>query len=119
MYAGPLTYPPNPIRRSVLERIKREARTEANSSVGILNHDADGFREITTLGICTSSNPANGTREFSNPLLVPINTMRSFGCVIFQHRATASAGSICPAVPPPAKTIVAILGHSSLTLQKF
>jgi hypothetical protein len=82
--------------------------TEEIKSKGIRNHDADGVLEIATLGISRSSNPAAGTKLFSRPLFVPKKMHLSEGLVFIHCRATASAGSMCPAVPPPARTTVAI-----------
>ena len=82
--------------------------TEEKRSIGIRSHDADGFLEILTRGIVKSSKPAAGTRVTSKPLLVPRKMHVSVGWDFIHSRATANAGSICPAVPPPARTTVAI-----------
>ena len=82
--------------------------TAENNSKGIRSHDVDGVLEIVTLGISRSSNPAAGINVFSSPLFVPKKMHLSEGLVFIHCRATASAGSMCPAVPPPARTTVAI-----------
>jgi hypothetical protein len=82
--------------------------TEEIKSNGIRSHDAEGVLEIATLGISRSSKPAAGTKVFSSPLFVPRKMHLSDGFDFIHCRATASAGSICPAVPPPARATVAI-----------
>ena len=71
-----------------------------------VNGRANNLMEIRrgteTLGMSVRANPAAGTREVSSPAFVPRNVTCESGWANCQRRATARAGSICPAVPPPA-----------------
>ena len=107
-YAGALTYPPKPTSTSAFLTILMDESTEAIRSSGTRSQDGDGVLLIRTRGIVKSSNPAAGTRLISNPLFVPMKMHVSPGWSFIHSRATARAGSICPAVPPPARTTVAI-----------
>ena len=73
------------------------------------NQEGEGFLEILTFGILLTLNPAAGIKVFSKPCAVPKKVIASLGLLLFHTRATANAGSIWPAVPPPARTIEAIL----------
>jgi hypothetical protein len=85
-----------------------DAMSDETKSNGIRSHEAEGVREIATFGITLRSNPAAGTKVFSSPFFVPKKMHVSEGLDFNHSRATASAGSMCPAVPPPARTTVAI-----------
>lgn len=63
-------------------------------------------RGTRTRVISWRSKLAAGTRDVSKPLDVPRKMMWSLGCAFAQCEATASAGWIWPAVPPPAKITV-------------
>ena len=71
------------------------------SAVKVRSRVARLTRFSAPTSISRSSNPAAGTRRFSNPRAVPTNNTwaakRSRS-----SRAMASAGITCPPVPPPA-----------------
>ncbi|CAM5706910.1 hypothetical protein SCALM49S_02063 [Streptomyces californicus] len=63
-----------------------------------------GLRGNGTAGISASSYPRSGTSLVSSPRSVPRAVIPTVGSCLRRASARASAGSMCPAVPPPAST---------------